>query len=125
MDTFFAKLFEAISLVAGYLDWVYMLMCFFTSYVVIKYAGTIKLKKRWLVLITSAVLSIAFGIMYWQNGGLPWYVPGVLPYGFSVILSFLVAVFMHEWLGLTAILDNLIGKAKEIPGRVKKLFVKK
>jgi hypothetical protein len=118
MDTFFAKLFEAITLVADYLDWVYMLMCFFTSYVVIKYAGTIKLKKRWFVLFTSAALGAVFGIMYWQNGGLPWYIPGVLPYGFSVILSFLTVVFMHEWFGLTNILDKLLGK-------IKKLFTKK
>ena len=114
MDTFFAKLLEAISLVAGYLDWVYMLMCFFTSYAVIKYAGTIRLKKRWLVLITSAALGVVFGIMYRQNGGLPWYIPGVLPYGFSVILSFLTTIFLNEWLGLDNILNKLIEKAKKV-----------
>lgn len=114
MDTFFAKLFEAISLVAGYLDWVYMLMCFFTSYVVIKYVGTTKLKKRWFVLFTSVALGIVFGIMYWQNGGLPWYTPGVLPYGFSVILSFLTTIFLNEWLGLDNILNKLIEKTKKV-----------
>lgn len=113
METFLIKLTEAVSITASYLDWVYMIMCFFTSYTVIKYAGTAKMKKRWHVLFTSTILGIIFGIMYWQNGGLPWYSTGILPYGFSVILSFLTIIFLNEWLGLSEILDKIIARVQK------------
>ena len=112
MTDFISKAIQALSILAGTLDWGYVVMFFITAYSVVKYFTPTAKWKKWYVLITGVVLAIVFGIMYKYSGGFPWYVAGTLPYAFSIILSFLVATFLNKWVGLEKFLDKVVGKVE-------------
>jgi hypothetical protein len=105
----------ALTTILGIVDWVYVLVTILTAYTAVRILGdtnvaknvNVKVKNRWVVLATAAILAIIFGIFYKVNGGFVWFKPDVMCYGCAVFFSFLISMFLNEFVGISYWLDKL------------------
>jgi len=115
MEQILNYLATALTTILGIVDWVYVTVTILTAYTAVRILGdtnvaknvNLKIKNRWMVLITAATLAIIFGIFYKVNGGFFWFKPDVMVYGCAVFFSFLIAMFMNEYFGLSYWLDKI------------------
>lgn len=115
MEQIIGYITQALDMIVNAIDWVYVFFFMITAYAATRILGdsnvakkvNLKISKRWIVLIVAAVLAIVFGVVYYFNGGFTWFKPDILPYGFAIFLSFLIAMFLNEYVGFEYILDKI------------------
>lgn len=114
MDEFILNLKSGLTLLFSVLDWVYMVMFIIVAYTLVRMLGEsnfcpklkVKIRKRWIVFGTAALLAGIFGLFYWIGGGFPWYNDGKIPYTFTLFLSMAMSVCINEIFGIEKILDK-------------------
>jgi hypothetical protein len=115
MEQMIEHISQAFNLMVAAIDWVYIAFFMITAYTVTRMLGdtnvmksvSVKLKKRWMVLITAVILAAVFGTAYYFSGGFSWFDPTIVNYGFALFFSFILALFLNEYVGFEYILDKI------------------
>lgn len=115
MEQMIEHISQAFNLMVAAIDCVYIAFFMITAYTVTRMLGdtnvmksvSVKLKKRWIVLITAVILAAVFGTAYYFSGGFSWFDPTIVNYGFALFFSFILALFLNEYVGFEYILDKI------------------